>query len=227
VVRREMPAAYTAMPDAPGRMSAALVDALADLHAVDYAALGLEQLGKGAGFIERQIEGWYQRWQRAKAEELPAMDRVYEWLRANRPQERPPKLDNVMFAADDPGRPVAVFDWDMCTLGDPLSDLGALLAYWTEPGDPANLRALAMMPAGDEQFWSRAELVCRYADRSGRDVAHIGFYHALGLYRIVVIIAQIYARYQRGQTQDRRFAAFGPLIPLMAQAALDVTRTIR
>ena len=229
VVRRSIPPEYADMPDAPGRMSAALVDALAAFHAVDYHALGLETLGKPAGFIERQVEGWYGRWHNARTHVLPQMETVYGWLRENVPPPGAPtlvhndyKLDNVMLAADDPGAMVAIFDWDMCTLGDPLVDLGALLTYWTEPDDPPHLQMTAMMPVGDSRFITRAEIVARYAEKSGRDVSHIRFYHALGLYRLVVICAQIYIRYQRGQTQDARFEAFEPMIPLLAQAAQDV-----
>lgn len=229
VVRRSIPPQFANMPDAPRRMSEALVDALAAFHAVDYEAIGLGDLGRPQGFISRQIEGWYQRWHAAKTEDLPVMDELYRWLRDHQPEttafslvHNDYKLDNVMFAADDPGRIVAIFDWDMCTLGDPLSDLGALLTYWTEPTDAPHFQAFAMMPLGDLGFLTRAELVERYALKSGRSVHDINFYHALGLFRVVVIIAQIYIRYVRGQTQDRRFAAFGQLIPLIAQAALDV-----
>lgn len=229
VVRRSLPPEFTGMPDAPRRMSEALVDALAEFHAVDYEAIGLSDLGKPAGFIERQVEGWYKRWLAAKTAELPEMETVYHWLRDNLPQttqfslvHNDYKLDNVMLAADDPGQIVAIFDWDMCTLGDPLSDLGALLTYWTEPDDPPYLQAAAMMPVGDVGFLRRAELVERYAAKSGRSVSDIRFYHALGVFRVVVIIAQIYIRYARGQTQDERFAAFEMLMPLMARAALEI-----
>ncbi len=232
VVRRSLPAAYAHLPDAPRRMSEALVDVLAELHAVDYAAVGLEALGKPGGFIERQVENWYGRWHKAKVDDLAEMDATYAWLKSHLPPEGVPtlvhndyKLDNVMLAADDPGRLVAIFDWDMCTLGDPLSDLGALLTYWTQPDDPPYLQATAMMPLGDGRFLSRAELVERYARQSGRDVSHIRFYHALGLFRLVVICAQIYIRFKRGQTQDQRFAAFEMMIPLLAQAAHDVALT--
>lgn len=229
VVRRSLPEAFAPIADAPQRMSAALVDALAGLHAVDYAALGLEGLGKPVGFIARQVEGWYGRWQNAQTHDLPEMDAVYAWLRANQPPEAAPalvhndfKLDNVMLAADDPGRVVAVFDWDMCTLGDPLSDLGALLTYWSQPDDPPYLQMAAMMPVGDGRFWTRDQLAARYAERSGRDVSPIGFYHALGVFRLAVIAAQIYIRYRRGQTQDARFEAFGTMIPLLARRAQEL-----
>jgi aminoglycoside phosphotransferase (APT) family kinase protein len=232
VVRRALPAAYDPIPDAPRQMSLALVDALAGLHAVDYDALGLGDLGKPAGFVERQIEGWHQRWQAAQTEEAeaPEMDAVYAWLKEHVPASgrfalvhNDFKLDNAMLASDDPGRIVAIFDWDMATLGDPLSDLGAVLAYWTEPTDPADRQFLSMMPTGHLGFPTRAELVARYAERSGRPVEHIEFYHALGLFRVVVIIAQIYIRYARGQTHDQRFAAFGAAIWPMARAALALT----
>lgn len=231
VVRTQMPPAYAAMPHAARRLSEALVDTLVDFHAVDYAALGLETLGKPDGYVARQVEGWYRRWQQAKVVETPSMEAVYHWLRANMPASPPPtlvhndyKLDNVMFSPADPGQPVAVFDWDMCTLGDPLLDLGGLLAYWTEPDDPPYLKVVAasIMPTDQTGFLRRAELVERYAARSGRDVSQIRFYHALGLFRVVVILAQIYVRYLRGQTQDARFAGMGQLIPLLAQAAETV-----
>lgn len=228
VVRRSIPAQFDGLPRAQRRMSEALVDALAAFHAVDYEALGLSGLGKPAGFVERQIEGWYRRWQKAKLHDLPEMDAVYAWLKENLPTapgsslvHNDFKLDNIMLAAGDPGRVVAVFDWDMCTLGDPLSDLGALLSYWTEPGDPPYMQALAMMPVGDMGFMTRDELVQRYAQKSGRSVSNINFYNALGLFRLTVIIAQIYIRYKRGQTQDKRFAAFEVMIPLLARAAQE------
>ncbi len=230
VVRRSLPTEYTSIADAPRQMSFALVDALADFHAVDYAALGLSELGKPHGFIERQIEGWYGRWNKAKVDDLPDMDTVYAWLKTHQPPTETAslvhndyKLDNVMLSPDNPAQLVAVFDWDMCTLGDPLADLGTLLTYWTQPTDPPYLQMTAMMPVGDSRFPTRDELVQRYAQRSGRDVSAIRFYHALGLFRLVVICAQIYIRYKRGQTQDQRFESFGTMIPLLAQAARDLT----
>lgn len=232
VVRRSLPEGFAAAPDSQRLMSEALVDALARLHAVDYGALGLGDLGKPEGFLARQIAGWHDRWQRAKVDEVPAMDEVHAWLVAHVPAQSAAalvhndyKLDNVMLDEADPGRVVAVFDWDMATLGDPLSDLGALLTYWSEPSDPAPFRAMAMMPT-TAGFPSRQDLVERYARASGRDVSAIGFYHVLGLFRLAVIAAQIYVRFHRGQTRDERFAAFGKLVPVVAEAARNrMTRT--
>jgi aminoglycoside phosphotransferase (APT) family kinase protein len=231
VVRRSIPNVYAHFPNAPRRMSEALVDALAQFHAVDYEAIGLEDLGEPSGFVERQIEGWYKRWSKAQTHDLPEMDTVYRWLKANQPQtsqfslvHNDYKLDNVMLDPTDPGKLIAIFDWDMCTLGDPLNDLGALLTYWMEPSDPPYMQAIAMMPIGDLGFMTRQELVARYAEKSGRNVYSIHFYHALGLFRLTVIIAQIYIRYKRGQTQDERFAAMEFMIPMLAKVALETTR---
>ncbi len=227
VVRQSLPPEFEGVPDAGRRLSRALVDALARLHAVDYSALGLGDLGKPEGFLRRQVEGWGRRWVHARLEETPDMEAARLWLEKNIPAENDAslvhndyKLDNVMFAESDPGRPVAVFDWDMCTLGHPMSDLGALLAYWTQPDDPPHFQALAVMPR--RGFPDRSELVARYAQVSGRDVSGLAFFHALGLFRVAVIIAQIYFRYRRGQTRDPRFESFGAVIPAVARAAREV-----
>lgn len=230
VVREQMPDAFANLDDAPQRMSFALVDALADLHRVDPASVDLADLGKPEGFISRQIEGWYKRWQASSLKPVEEMDKVYEWLRAELPERQrislvhnDYKLDNAMLAADDPGRIVAVFDWDMCTIGDPLSDLGALLTYWSQPSDPAEFRAMAMMPI-DMRFPTREQLVERYAQRSGLDVSRAPFYHVLGIFRLAVILQQIYIRFHRGQTSDRRFAGYGDLALLAARRALGTTQ---
>ena len=230
VVRRSLPEKFANLSDAPRQMSEALVDALADFHAVDYSALGLDDLGKPDGFIERQIEGWYRRWHKSKLDDNAEIDSVYQWLKSNNPQSMSStlvhndyKLDNVMFADDDPSNIRAIFDWDMCTLGDPLSDLGALLTYWIQPDDPPLVKMTSTMPVGNYGFLFRRELVERYARKSGRDVTSIRFYHALGVFRLTVIIQQIYVRYVRGQTQDERFADLGEVVDALAKTAKLVT----
>jgi aminoglycoside phosphotransferase (APT) family kinase protein len=227
VVRRRWPPELSAQDDAPRRITEALVDALARLHAVDYAALGLGDLGRPEGFLGRQVEGWHGRFQKAQVDDVPAMGEVHRWLATHLPPAGPAallhndyKLDNVLLDAADPGRVSAVFDWDMATLGDPLADLGALLAYWTEPGDPPAFRAMALMPT-TPGFPGRDLVAERYARASGRDLGDLAFYHVLGLFRLAVIAAQIYVRFHRGQTRDARFAAFRALVPAVAEAARE------
>lgn len=226
VVRREMPEQFQSA-DSARRMSQALIDKLAELHAVDFSALGLSDLGRPQGFVERQIEGWYGRWQKAKVKEVPVFEEVYSWLKNNQPPENPPtllhndyKLDNVMFSS--PSSVVAIFDWDMCTLGDPLVDVGTLLAYWTESSDPPFYQGLLGMPSPQYGFMTRQELITRYAEKSGRSLENIRFYHVLALWRVAVIVAQIYVRYHRGQTQDERFAMLGDIVPVIAQSAYEL-----
>ena len=228
VVRRTMPESFARIAEGPQLLGGALVDSLADLHAVDYESVGLAALGKPDGFIERQVSGWHRRWEAAKADDLPGMDRAHAWLAAHIPVSREYslvhndfKLDNCMFASEDPSHLEAVFDWDMATLGDPLSDLGGLLAYWVEPSDHESVKSFSPMPSATFGFPTRKELVERYARRRGRDVDNVDFYYALGLYRLAVILAQIYIRWQRGQTRDERFAELWDVTRLVAEAAAD------
>ncbi len=240
VVRREFPQAFEKQVDAPQRMSAAVMAALVQLQDVDYEAIGLSDLGRPEGYLERQVSGWYRRWQRVLAlsedddlwAELPSreMAELQDWLARNLPASGPPtlvhsdfKLDNVMFAADDPGSITAVLDWDMCTLGDPLADVGTLLTYWTEVSDSARRSTGRMMPL-DERFWQREELLHRYAHLCGRDISQAHYYHVLGLFRLVVVAAQIYLRYRLGQTKDDRFATYGPEMAGWAEAAVAMAK---
>lgn len=229
VIRDAMPEQYKADSGAPQLLSEALVDALAAFHAVDYDALGLSQLGRPAGFVKRQVEGWRRRWGEASPDVNPNVDMIYRWLAERLPQSsdyslvhNDYKLDNTMFDAADPSRVVAILDWDMCTLGDPLSDVGTLLTYWTQPGDSAAIRAIGTMPAGDYDFYSRQQIMARYAERSGRDLSNIEFYHVLGIFRLLVILQQIYIRYARGFTQDQRFAQLNVSVDALTAWALEI-----
>ena len=226
VVRNEMPEEFSRRAEAGKEISIALVDALVELHKVNYSKLGLCNFGKPNGFIDRQVKGWYTRWTKAKHQEISEMESVYNWLMSNIPKSNnislvhnDYKLDNTMYSFDDPKKLVAVFDWDMCTLGDPLSDLGSLLCYWTDPDDPLFFGSSRMLPKNGS-FLTRKELVSRYTKKSGLDTTQITFYHVLGLFRLVGIIAQIYRRYVHGQTTDNRFADLGEAIPLIAKFAL-------
>ena len=229
VARGKMPERFLSDHDAPRRMSEALVDALVDFHAVDYEALGLATLGRPAGFVKRQVEGWNRRWQAVKLDDDSKVEAIYRWLTEHLPEgeyyslvHNDYKLDNTMFDGEDPSRIVAILDWDMCTLGDPLSDVGMLLTYWTQPDDPPVVKSIGTMPAGDYAFFSRHEILERYAARSGRDLEHMRFYHVLGIFRLLVILQQIYFRYRQGFTQDERFATLGAAVKGLVQWALAV-----
>jgi aminoglycoside phosphotransferase (APT) family kinase protein len=228
VIRAEEPP-EVAEPSRRRRVSAAVVATLADLHGIDLAAGGLSHLGKPAGFVERQVRGWIDRWHRAKTTSLPEMDALADWLLGHLPPDAVPprivhgdfKLDNVMLAPGDVGRVVAVLDWEMCALGDPLVDVGILLAYWAPTAPRLDRDALTTV-TDRPGYFTRDEIIERYAERSARDVSNIRFYEIFAVFKIAVVIQQIYFRYVRGQTNDARFAAFDARVAFLARQAADL-----
>lgn len=230
IIRGAFPAALERFDDARRRVSWALIDTMADFHALDYRALGLADLGRPEGYVERQVRGWRERWERAKQDDLPIFDEVHEWLVRHLPVSARPslvhndlKFDNVMIDPGDPDRVVALLDWDMTTLGDPLVDLGTLLGYWVEAGDPPERGATAAVTA-QPGFPTRREIAERYARRRGVDVGAIGWYEAFALWKTAVVLQQIYIRFARGQTGDARFSALGGRVPVLVELARDVAR---
>ena len=226
VVRHDEPLGLANRPEQRRRASEALVDTLADLHAIDVSSGALAALGKPAGFVGRQVRGWSERWQRSKTAEVPEMDGLATWLASHLPPDPlvPSvvhgdfKLDNVMLDPLDPGRVVAVFDWEMSALGDPLVDLGILLAYWAPTAPPTQRDALTTVT--DRPGWlTPDQIVERYAERSGRDPSSIRFYETFALFKIAVVLQQIFFRYSRGQTDDPRFATFGERVTYLARQA--------
>jgi aminoglycoside phosphotransferase (APT) family kinase protein len=226
VLRHEEPPSIRNQPDVRRAVSLAVVDALADLHAIDIAASGLSHLGKPHGFVERQVRGWTERWNRSRTSDVPEMEAVARWLVASLPPgpEQPAivhgdfKLDNLMLDAADPCRLVAVFDWEMAALGDPLVDLGILLAYWVATAPPEQHDALTTVTTLPGWLTPR-ELVQRYAARSGRDVTRLPFYETFALFKIAVVVQQIYYRFVKGQTSDPRFAGLGDRVMYLARRA--------
>jgi aminoglycoside phosphotransferase (APT) family kinase protein len=200
--------------DANRKLSQVVVDVLADFHAVDPAACGLGELGRPEGFLARQVAGWTGRWERAQVEANPLADELQRWLLDNLPVSSAPtllhndwRLDNMAVAAQDPGRCVAVYDWDMCTRGDPLADLGTVLSVWYDPDEvPSTLNPMPTLAPG---FLRRAEAARRYAERSSRDLAQLPYYLVFGTFKMAVVLQQIYVRFQQGQTRDARFAGMG------------------
>ncbi len=214
------------------KLSTAVVDTLAELHAVDPAAAGLDDLGHPDGFVRRQVEGWIGRWHDAKHEDNALADEVALWLLAEQPESDEVsllhndwRLDNMAVSEDDPGECVAVYDWDMCTRGDPLVDLGTVMSIWFDPGEvPPEFRDMpTSVPPNDGGFMTRAEAIHRYADRSGRDLTAFSWYEVFGAFKLAVVLQQIYIRWKRGQTKDDRFARMG----VGAQVLLEVAAARR
>jgi aminoglycoside phosphotransferase (APT) family kinase protein len=231
VIRDDLPDEYTGNPELNRRIGFALVDALADLHSVDPGEIGLGDLGRVEGFLERQLSGWTRRWETSlggpeEAASRAEMAPVLDWLARTLPRERAGallhndyRLDNCLLDIADPAHIVAVLDWDMCTRGDPLADLGYLLNYWVEPGDDPNWREIASMPTWRDGFPGRTEAIARYGERTGSDVGEILWYQVFAAFKLAVIIQQIYIRFVRGQTQDRRFATYATRVLGLARKA--------
>jgi aminoglycoside phosphotransferase (APT) family kinase protein len=226
ILRKKVPTELGITPTVLRSMCASLVDQLAALHAIDVAAAGLAELGKPEGYVRRQVEGWIARWEKAKTDEVPDIDALGRWLVANMPGESGAtlvhndyKFDNVVLDPADPTRIVAVLDWEMCTLGDPLMDLGTTLGYWAQADDDPAWRAMAFGPTMLPGAMRRTELVERYAERTGRDVTNMLFYYAFALLKIAVIVQQIYFRYRKGFTQDARFASLDRVVVVLGRAA--------
>lgn len=226
VVRTEEPEALAGKPAARRALSGAMIDTLADLHGIDVAANGLSGLGRPAGFVERQVRGWSERWQRSQTTTLGEMDALAGWLHEHLPREPAApsvvhgdfKLDNIMLDPEEVCRIVAVFDWEMSALGDPLVDLGILLAYW-QPTSPPEQRDALTTVTSLPGYFSRDEIIERYARRSGRDVSAVRYYEIFALFKIAVVIQQIYYRWTTGQTTDARFGNFGARVRYLATYA--------
>jgi aminoglycoside phosphotransferase (APT) family kinase protein len=226
VIYRDGNALAGLTPDDARRASEVLVDVLAEIHAVDYEAVGLGEFGRPDGFLERQVRRWGEQWERSKTRELPAVDELARRLRAALPTSGPPtivhgdyRLDNTMMASDDPGTIVAVLDWEMSTLGDPLADLGLFLLYWGR----ADAQVIATGEAIGTQpgFLSRDEVVERYARVSGRPVDELDWYQIFAAYKLAIIVEGINARYQMGKTLGDGFEAMGAMVSGLINGALD------
>jgi aminoglycoside phosphotransferase (APT) family kinase protein len=214
-------------PQERRRIGEELVDALVEVHAVDWRAAGLEGFGKPEGYLERQLRRFGGLWEHNRTRDLPAVERVGEWLRGNLPQSGPAtvvhgdyRLGNTMFAPDAPARLVSIFDWEMATIGDPLADLGYLCALWSQAGDPpGGLREHLGRVTRMEGFPTRAELVARYEERSGRSLGDARWYMTLAIWKSIVFMEGNYKRAISGATDDPYLKQFGEGVVELAEQA--------
>ena len=236
ILRDEVPSGPAGTPNSPQAISEAFVDCLARLHAIDVVATGLVALGKPEGFLPRQVQGWGERWHRAIDDDMPSttrakMERVIQWLADRIPVSPAPtlvhndyKLDNVMLGMEPPSSIAAVLDWEMATIGDPLADVGLALCYWTWAAQAALPRAQAVPSLTSQPGWyTRSQFLQRYAERTGRDLSQIAYYEVLGIFKLAVILQQIYCRFRRGQTSDPRFRNFDEEVHALIEVALTLT----
>jgi aminoglycoside phosphotransferase (APT) family kinase protein len=230
VLRRNLPAGFELAPETARRLSESFIGQLAALHGLDYAALGLGDLGKPQGYLERQVRGWIERYHGSRTHDLPEVGPLSAWLRERMPAHSAGtlihndyKFDNMVLDPADITQVKAVLDWEMCTLGDPLTDLGTALAYWIDPGDPPEMQMVRWGPTIVPGMLDRAQLAQRYAEKTGRDLSNIVFYYVFAMFKTAVIIQQIYYRYFHGLTKDERFASLGEVAKTLMRVALDAT----
>jgi aminoglycoside phosphotransferase (APT) family kinase protein len=210
-------------------ISRTVADTLAELHAVDPDASGLGDLGRPEGFLERQVEGWIGRYEKARTEEIKEVEPLTGWLVKDIPESPDPtiihndyKLNNLILNPDDLTEVRAVLDWEMATVGDPLFDLAVSLSYWTEPDDPQELKEVMPTVTSTPGFMKRREFMDRYAYSSGRDLSDMHWYMVFGYFKLAVILQQIYVRWKKGQTRDERFANFNQRVRNVILHAKDL-----
>ncbi|HEY6387146.1 MAG TPA: phosphotransferase family protein, partial [Candidatus Acidoferrum sp.] len=232
ILRREVPAGLDLSPEVARRVCESFLDNLALLHSLDCNAIGLADLGKPQGYLERQIRGWIERYHGSKTHDIPEVETISNWIQQHVPASTEAalihndyKYDNVVLDPNDLPRIIGVLDWEMCTIGDPLSDLGSALAYWVDAGDPPDILETRWGPTSYPGSLSRAELVQRYAHRTGRNVSQMAFYLVFARFKIAVIVQQIYYRYHQGLTHDERFATMPSRIKLLLHGALRTAET--
>ena len=231
VVRKQFEPYIFPSKDNLRKISFKIIDVLSDLHKINPDEVGLGDLGKPEGFVLRQLNGWEERWKKSTDEKVlrSKFEKLVSFLRSSLPQPQAVtilhndfKLDNIMWSNSDPFDPVAVFDWDMCTRGDPLMDLGHMLNYWIDETDNEDCKLITSMPVDKILYPTRKEMVDYYSKKTGFNVENINWYYAFGAFKLAVILQQIFYRYQKGQTQDERFSNFGKRIDALINRANNV-----
>ena len=226
IIRGRSPDLLESSPELRESVCESFIRNLSDFHLLDYHAAGLGELGHPEGYCRRQVEGWTKRYFAAKTHDWPELEDAIRWLNDNIPTESGAslvhndyKFDNIMLDPDDLARITAVLDWEMVTVGDPLMDLGTSLGYWMSRDAGEEMLSMPFNPRVLMENISRDELTQMYAAASGRDVANILFYYVFGTFKIAVIAQQIYARYVKGLTLDKRFARFDSFVSALGRIA--------
>jgi aminoglycoside phosphotransferase (APT) family kinase protein len=232
ILRRNLPPGLEFSAETARRLSESFLDNLALLHSLDYAAIGLADLGKPQGYLERQVRGWTERYYGSKTHDYPEVEKISAWMAEHIPStgeatliHNDYKYDNLVLDPGNLTKIVGVLDWEMCTIGDPLSDLGTALAYWVDAQDPEDLQKIRWGPTTVPGSMTRAQLLKRYAQATGRNVSRMDFYLTFARFKIAVIIQQIYYRYHLGLTKDERFASMPGIVALLLRASLLCAQT--
>jgi aminoglycoside phosphotransferase (APT) family kinase protein len=234
ILRRDPPPGLHFPPEKARRLSESFVENMALLHSLDYAAIGLADLGKPQGYLERQVRGWIERYHGSKTHDYPEVEKISEWMQQHIPStggisliHNDYKYDNVVLDPGDITRIIGVLDWEMCTIGDPLTDLGTTLAYWIDATDSEELQINRSGPTTHAGSFTRVELVEHYARKTGRDVVQISFYLTLARFKLAVIVQQIYFRYHQGLTKDERFAPMPQQVQILLRSSLHSAQSGR
>jgi aminoglycoside phosphotransferase (APT) family kinase protein len=230
ILRKEMPDGLFSSASQMRGLYEKFVNTLHELHCLDYAGMGLGDLGKPEGYVSRQVLGWSKRFRKALTPDMPDCESIMAWLAEKIPPETQKpgiihndfKLDNIVLDPLDPLKIIGVLDWEMCTIGDPLMDLGCTLGYWVEKDDPAERHLMLSMPTHIDGALTRREFVDLYGRISGIQMDRFDFYYCFGLFRLAVIIQQIYYRFYHGQTQNQRVKKYAQGIPILERAAKEV-----
>jgi aminoglycoside phosphotransferase (APT) family kinase protein len=231
ILRSRIPPELELTRDAVRQLCTTAIDRLVELHRIDPADAGLSELGKGDGYVRRQVEGWSERFRSAHTWNVPSFERVMRWLSEHQPKDvasrvihNDYRLDNLVLAPEDPQRIVGVLDWEMATVGDPLMDLGGALAYWVQADDDRLMRTLRRQPTDAPGMLTRREVVDRYSQSSGFPIENWVFYEVFGLFRLATIIQQIYKRYHLRETRNRAFRHYWLGVRYLDRRCLGIIR---
>jgi aminoglycoside phosphotransferase (APT) family kinase protein len=230
ILRKDLPAGMALNPKDARTLSENLVSVLCRLHSVDYNKAGLGDFGKPDGYVKRQVEGWSGRYRDAVTPDAPDFEKVMQWLQEKMPGEsgitgiihNDYKFDNAVLDPVNNTEIIGILDWEMATLGDPLMDLGASLAYWVEKDDPPSMQPIRQMPTNIDGMLTRKQQVDLYGELMGIKIDNFDFYYCFGLFRLAVIAQQIYYRFYNGQTKDQRFKSLIFAVKVLEQTALGV-----